>query len=343
MLIVDAHLDLAYNAVRRGRDLRRLAKEQATIRHDAAYEEIATVGLPDLRAGNVGLVCATIFCEPKSANAPDGYTDSEGAREQAFAQVNWYREQCDAGLMRMVRSAGDLPSSETCDASALLPFILLLEGADAIRSPADVAEWFDAGVRIVGLSWKRTRYAGGTGEPGPLTSEGVELVHELDRFGIIHDASHLAEESFWHLTELSRGPIIASHSNSRSIVGEGDRHLTDDMIRAIVARGGVIGINFFDRFLLPNTGSVPSRRATLHDVFNHVKHIANLTGSANHVGLGTDMDGGLGQLQIPREILTAGDLPKVGEALSEFGLPPMSVKDVMGRNWLRYFREHLPA
>jgi membrane dipeptidase len=222
-----------------------------------------------------------------------------------------------------------------------LSAILLLEGGDAIRTPDDLPEWFDAGLRIVGLAWKQTRYAGGTGAPGPLTSEGKALVKHLDRFGIIHDTSHLAEQSFWDLMDLADRAVIASHSNCRAIVGDGDRHLTDDMIRAITSRGGVIGINFYDKFLLPRTEH-GLRRATLTDVVNHVKHICDLAGSAKHVGIGTDMDGGLGREQIPVEITTSADLPRVAEALNSAAFSDQDVIGIMGENWRRFFANALP-
>jgi len=333
MFIVDAHLDLAFNATpERGRDPRMPASQQPI-----CGDEIATVGLPDLIAGNVGLICATIFCWPADSEGPNGYKNSDEARLRALSELKWYRECIDAGLLRFVRTKNDLQIQSAKPQAA----ILLMEGADPLRSPDDVKEWFDAGMRIVGLAWQRTRYAGGTRAPGPLTTEGRALVQELDRFKIIHDTSHLAEQSFWDLLELSSGPIIASHSNCRAIVGEGDRHLSDEMIRAIAARGGVIGINFYEKFLVPKN-EFGKRRATLADVVNHIKHICDLTGSAQHVGLGTDMDGGLGREQIPIEIQTIADLPKIAEAMSS-NFNDADVTAIMGGNWLRFFRANLPT
>jgi membrane dipeptidase len=222
-----------------------------------------------------------------------------------------------------------------------LSAILLMEGADPLRTPADITAWHAAGLRIVGMAWKRTRYAGGTGDPGPLTADGVALVPELDRFGIIHDASHLAEESFWQLLDLTAGPVMASHSNCRSIVPT-DRQLSDEMIRAITARGGVIGINFFDRFLI-TPAEYGTRRATLHDVIQHMKHICDLAGDAKHVGIGTDMDGGLGRNEIPEEIQTSADLPKLQYALSSAGFGDSDITGIMGGNWLEFFGRSLPS
>ena len=222
-----------------------------------------------------------------------------------------------------------------------LPLVLLLEGADPLRTPDDLPGWFDAGLRMVGLAWRRTRFAGGTKEPGPLTREGLELIRHLDEFRIIHDLSHLADKSFHQLLEHTRGPVMASHSNCRAIVPT-DRQLSDEMIRAIIERDGVIGVNFYDQFLLP-PADYGKRRATLADVLRHMDHICQIAGDARHVGLGTDMDGGLGRDEIPQEIVTAADLPKVAEALRAAGYNEADVKGIMGGNWLRFFDAALPA
>ncbi len=285
--IVDAHLDLSYNALH-GRDVIRAASDQP-----ANEDGIPTVGLPDLLAGNVSLICATIFCAP-AIEKQSGYRSPDEAYATAKQHLDWYRSHADLGHFQFARRAVDIAAG---DRSRGQRAILLLEGADPIRSPDDIDEFFQAGVRIVGLAWKCVRYAGGTGAPGPLTHEGKEMVRALDRFGIIHDLSHLAEESFWDLLELSAGPVMASHSNCRSIVPT-DRQLSDEMIRAIIARGGIVGINFFDKFLL-SPSEYGSRRATLADVVRHVRHICNLAGNSAHVGLGTDMDGGLGANKSP--------------------------------------------
>src|SRR5690349_6149794 len=215
MVIVDAHLDLAYNAIR-GRDVLRPALQQ-----DADAEGIPSVGLPDLRAGGVDLICATVFCAPDSPNER-GYRTAREAHAMATDQLNWYRRQADAGEITLVETAAEFPlgAGKPCA-------IVLLEGADPIREPSDISEFLKSGVRIVGLAWKRTRYAGGTGAPGPLTPEGVQLVRELDWFGVVHDSSHLAEESFWQSLDLSPGAVMASHSNCRAIMPT-DRQLSDE-------------------------------------------------------------------------------------------------------------------
>jgi membrane dipeptidase len=325
MLIVDAHLDLSYNALR-GRDVLKPAREQGT-----DEEGIPTVGLPDLIAGGVNLICATVFTMPSIDGKP-GYRTSDEAHAEGMRHLAWYRQQSDAGKINFIIAREPIDQKQNA--------ILLLEGADPLRTPADVADWYAAGMRIVGLAWKATRYAGGTGQPGPLTLDGIQLVKELDRFGIIHDTSHLAEQSFWQLLDLTPGPVMASHSNCRSIVPT-DRQLSDEMIRALATRGGVIGINFFDRFLLP-PDQYGKRRATLADVAMHARHICDLVGNAHHVAIGTDMDGGLGRNEIPIEIETSADLARLAEALSIAGFNDTDVTAMMSGNWLEFFGRSLP-
>jgi membrane dipeptidase len=337
MTIVDAHLDLSYNALL-GRDVLSPARMQP--QDDGG---IPTVGLPDLRDGGVTLVCATIFCMP-GENGKPGYTTAEDAYREGWKHLTWYHDLADAGTFTLVKTRKDVARLQSGagdpETEGSLPAIILLEGADPLRDPDDLPGWFDAGLRIVGLAWHRTRYAGGTGAPGPLAPDALPLVKRMDEMGIIHDASHLAEQSFWDLLKLSDGPVMASHSNCRSIVPT-DRQLSDDMIRAIVERNGVIGINFFDKFLLPPE-EYGKRRATLDDVVAHVRHVCDIAGNTNHVALGTDMDGGLGRNEIPIEIETSADLPKFADALRAGGFGDADVKNVMGGNWMRYFHQNLP-
>ena len=334
MLIVDAHLDLSYNALR-GRDVLAAAEKQET-----DEQGIPTVGLPDLRRGGVGLICGTIFCSPeeKEEGIP-GYRTAEEAHAEGQRHLDWYAARCDEGYFRIVKSAGDLPEVAP-PKDQPLPTILLLEGADPITEPGEAGWWFDKGVRIVGLAWHRTRYAGGTRAPGPLTDDGVKLAQALDRVGMIHDLSHLAEESYWQLLDQTEGPVMASHSNCQSIVPT-DRQLSDRMIRAAAGRGGVIGMNLYHKFLLP-PDEFGKRASNLADVVLHIRHICDVLGDASHIGLGTDMDGGFGRNEIPEEIKTSADLPRLADALAEANYSDQDVHGILGGNWIEFFRRSLP-
>ena len=171
-------------------------------------------------------------------------------------------------------------------------------------------------MRIIGPSWHATRYAGGTGAPGPLTDLGRELLGEMERLGMVLDISHLSEESFWEAIERFHGVVIASHSNCRALV-PGDRHLTDEMIRAIAERDGVIGTVMANPFLVADWGKedhvVP---VTLADVIRHIDHICQVTGTTRHSAIGSDFDGGFGVESTPVEFDSVADLAKLADALS---------------------------
>lgn len=342
MPLIDAHLDLAYNAWHHKTNLHIPA-----LQRPANVEGLPTVSIPDLRAAGAMLICSTIFCLPEGSTIDGhptaGYRNAAEARAQAIPQLQWYQDEIKAGTFRFVRTAADLPSASPAD-SEPIPTILLMEGADPITDLNDLPFWHDAGVRMVGMAWKRTRYCGGTDAPGPLTADGIALAKALDRLGIIHDATHLSEESFWRLLDVTTGPVAASHSNCRGIVGADPicRHLTDDMVKAIAARGGVIGAVMYEKFFLPST-IFKTRRGTMNDVIDHIDRICQLTGSANHVGIGSDMDGGFDRNQIPVEMQTSADLPKFAEPLARRGYSQADIDAILYGNWLNFFRTNLPS
>lgn len=350
MFIVDGHEDIAYNALRHGRDVRRpvaqtreiealLRRESPTVAREAAHQT-ATLGLPELRVGGVGLVFATIFTLPAPAPAQT---------EDGVAQLLYYHDLArqHAGV-RIVRTPEDLDTLvadwEAAPSAAERPvgLVLLIEGADAISKPSELYEWFNGGVRIVGPAWRGTRYCGGTGAPGPLTAAGRSLLAEMERMGVLLDLSHLAEESFYQALERFSGTVLASHSNVRAITPT-DRHLSDDMIRAIAARDGVIGTVLANPFLNPAARTEASTRVTLDDVVRHIDAICQLTGSARYCALGSDFDGGFGVESTPDELDSIADLGKIAQALSHAGYAPVDVAAIMGGNWLRLLRRGLPS
>src|SRR5207249_6198923 len=137
----------------------------------------------------------------------------------------------EVGQVAILRTRSDLEAHLAAwqspdEATHRVGVVPLMEGADPIIKPDDVKRWFDDGVRIIGLSWSQSRYAGGTRAPGPLSAEGRQLLKHMEEVGLIWDVSHLAEESFWQGIDIFQGRVIASHSNCRAYVPM-DRHLTD--------------------------------------------------------------------------------------------------------------------
>ena len=191
-----------------------------------------------------------------------------------------------------------------------------MEGADPLVTPDDLGEWRARGLRLLGPAWQRTRYAGGTKAPGPLTELGVELMHAMREARVVLDVSHLAEESFWNALELGPDHVIASHSNARTFVPT-DRHLSDAMIRALGAKGGVMGLVIANVFLNADTTAESSKGdTTLASVARHAEHVAGLIGW-DKVAVGTDFDGGFGVADVPAELTRAADFARLGDAVPE--------------------------
>lgn len=344
MLLIDGHEDLAWNGVVLGRDLTAPLAEirAAEVPLPAHGEGTATVSLPALRVAGVKVVCATIYATPYGESSPlrrQGYRTPEEAYEQGRAQAQYYHELAARGEATLILTRDDLEGVISGDRPAP-GLVLLLEGADPLRTPDDLAQFHAWGVRIVGLAWSSTRYAGGTGAPGPLTPMGRDLLTEMARLGVALDASHLAEEAFWQAVELFPGRMVASHANCRAIVPT-DRQLSDEMIRAIADREGVIGLVFYNRFIRADwKDGDPKDGVSLRDLLRHADHIRALVG-ARHLALGSDLDGGVTRDVIPRELDSVGDLPRFADLLAVAGYSPDDIRGIMGENWLRMLREIL--
>ena len=291
------------------------------------------MSLPSLRAAGVRVVMATLFTYPagSSSGLRPGYASPEEAFARAMAQVAYYQQLQEDGEATVLHTRADLDAVLAGDAPAP-GLALLMEGANPLRTPADLQQFVAAGLRFVGLSWKATRYAGGTGAPGPLTALGRALLPEMARLGVVLDISHLLKASFWEAMELFPGRVIASHANCRALVPT-DRQLSDAMIRAIAERDGVIGLVFFNKFILGSKESA----ATLADLVRHADHLAHLVG-VRHVALGSDLDGGIGREVIPEEMDSVEDLPRFAAALATAGYDDPAIAGIMRENWLRVLR-----
>ena len=354
MFIVDAHEDIASNVLHHGRDVRRSAAEtralesaeQAQQATQSAADaprryrpETAMIGLPDLRRGGVGLVFATIFVMPGEA---------EAMVDDGLAQLRYYNDlaQSTPGV-RIISDRATLDALVSDWQAAPTPderpvgFALLMEGADPLRDPSELAAWHAQGLRIVGPAWKGTRYAGGTGMPGGLTDLGRGLLREMEALGMILDISHLAEQSVWEALDAFNGVVIASHANCREYVPT-DRQLSDETIRALAERDGVIGAVLHNAFLVGGYQRGSGVPVHLDAVVQHIDRVCQLTGSARHSAIGSDFDGGAGVESTPVELDSVADLGRIGDALSERGYSASDVAGILGGNWLRVLRRGLP-
>lgn len=302
----DAHLDLAYLAVN-GRDVR------GPVAADAPH----ALSFHALREGGVRVALGTIFTELGGDPAKDraAYRDSDdldGAHEAGRLQLEWYESMERAGEIDIVRSRADLARA-VAGGGDRIGIVLLMECADPIRSPDEVAWWHARGLRVVGMSWGHgSRYAGGNARAGGLTPVGRRLVEALDAHCILHDASHLSRAAFDDLFAATTRTVIASHSNAQALLPESERHLTDAQIAAIRDRDGWIGLNLYGRFL------AHGRRSTLDDCVAHAMRVASIAG-ADRVGLGSDLDGGFGRAELPVEIQSPSDYGRLLEGLEAAG------------------------
>ncbi len=359
-LIIDTHLDLAWNALAWGRDLTaELEEVNAAESHmnDQPSRGRATVSLPEMRRGGVAVCLATIQARTKADFYPRGgvcrtaldYPRREMASAAGRGQLAYYRLLQHKGQVRMITTAGQLDrhwqSWQSNELSGRpVGFILAMEGADPIVAPGEAESWFRDGLRCVSLAhYGPSAYAVGTGASGPLTEEGIELLEEFQKLGMILDLTHLSRESFAQAVDIYEGPVLASHNNCRSLV-PGDRQLADQQIGRLLDRGAVIGVAMDAWMLHPQwqIGGSSREMVDLNAVADQIQHICQLAGSVRHVGIGSDLDGGFGTEQTPHGLDSIADLQKLGQVLSERGFSDDDVDAVFFGNWLRFFRRHLP-
>jgi membrane dipeptidase len=359
-LIIDTHLDLAWNAVNWGRDLTRSldeinAREQGMTDDDARGR--ATTSLSEMRRGGVAVCLATVMARVKpEVHPPEGHNRASldyAVPAMAYAagqgQLAYYRLLERQGHLRILHSAGDLDRHwmewQNGHAADLpIGIIVAMEGADPIVSPQQAAEWFDDGLRCVSLAhYGQSGYAMGTGETGPLTPAGIELLAEFERLGMILDVTHLAEPGFSEALDRFGGAVLASHNNCRALV-PGDRQFSDEQIRRLVDRGAVIGVAMDAWMLYPGwqTGRTARDAVGLEAVARQVDHVCQIAGDARHAGIGSDLDGGFGTEQAPWDLQSIADLQKLGGMLATRGYPDADIEGFFHGNWLRFLRRHLP-
>ncbi|MCS7011465.1 MAG: dipeptidase [Anaerolineales bacterium] len=359
-LIVDAHQDLAWNMLSYGRDYTRSVTE--TRRLEAESDSLALkrqghtlLGWPEYQQGRVSLVFGTLFVTParlKLEHETIFYNDPEGAYRLYRQQLETYYELTDRhpDKFTLVCSRANLTAvlnhwKQTSFQTHPVGIVPLMEGAEGIRTPADLEEWWEAGLRIIGLAWAGNRYCGGTREPGPLTDEGRALLKAMADFGFLLDISHMDEPAARQALDRYPHAVIATHANVAALILEysGNRHLSDDVLRALIEREAVIGLVPTCRFLDYRwQRGHPREQVPFARVVDHIDYICQMAGSARHVGLGSDFDGGFGVESVPAEIDNIADLQKIVPILQARGYTEEDIALILGGNWIRILQQYLP-
>jgi membrane dipeptidase len=369
-LIIDGHLDMAFNALFYRRDLtqpvsvlreREVSFPNGEPRHPDSlrgrkgpeqHYYTPTVALPDMRRGRVGIMLSTIMARVQK---PDVYShNSVRTQSVAYARgrahLAYYEALETAGEIRFIR---DVARLDDCVRTWVEPrentpvgLILTMESADPILGPDDVGWWWDAGLRSVCLThFGANTYGHGTGTEGGLFPPAYPLMDALKETHIAIDLTHASDLTFWQILDYWDGPVHASHCNCRSLV-PGQRHLSDDMIKAITERNGVIGIVFAEQMLNPalvfGDRSTWNMNATLamKAVLPHIEQVCKIAGNSDCVAFGTDLDGGFGLEMSPTDYNTIDDLQNFLDVMRDGGFSEENIAKFAHGNLLRFFRNN---
>lgn len=347
MFTIDAHLDLSMNALEWNRDLRlsvSVINERESGLKDKPDRGNATVSLPELRKGNIGLVVATQIARYVAPDNPlPGWNSPEQAWAQTQGQLAWYRIMEEEGEMVQVHDLSSLNDHiENWNNEKPIGYILSLEGADSLVTLHHLEKAYPYGLRAVGPAhYGPGRYANGTNASGHLNNAGKDLLKEMQRLNIILDATHLCDDAFWDAMDIFKGHVWASHNNCRSLVNH-NRQFSDEMIKELISRGAVIGGALDAWMMVPdwvrNESTPASMHCNLEVLIDHLDHICQLAGNSLHIGIGSDLDGGYGREQCPYDLETIADLQNIPLLLKKRGYQDIDIKNVMHGNWLRFLR-----
>lgn len=351
-LILDSHLDLGFSALQINRDLTQPAKTVRVADSEPTMRSFGscTTTFPELHKGHVGIVFGTVMSriDPNDQWTGTGMYDQTQCHGVGMGHYSVYKAMERDGIITQIHTTEDLDASieawKNPQADTPIGLVLAMESADPILDPEQVPFWYDLGLRIVSIShYGTSSYCHGTGTEGGLLDRGRPLLDALKEAGIIVDLTHTTDQAFWEILDHYDGPVAASHHNCRALV-PGQRQLTDDMIKAIVERGGVIGAAFDAWMLDPDwKREMPcwaqTTQATIETVVDHIDHISQLVGNANHSGIGSDLDGGFGQEQSPRDLNTIADLQRIPDILEKRGYSETDIGNIMSENWIRLLKE----
>lgn len=349
MFILDAHQNIGYNAQQMGRDYMQWAWNLRRKEVGLNLRPPMT-SLPDNLLGRVGIVFAGLLVVPEASPKKQAweqitYMNAREAYQQAMWQMDYYKRLEDESTkIRIIRTQADLDdvmaswADDTEIDDHIQGMVIGMEGADPILEPKQLEEWVEYGVRIVAPAWQQTRYASGADFDGELTMQGYELLEVMASYHMILDVAHLSERAYKQSVEMYGGGIIASHAAPRYF-HDSPHCLSDDMIQRLAERDGVMGIMMYNRYLRKNWHHTdPKRKVTLDHVIDVIDYVCQLTGSAHHVGIGSDLDGGYAYRSVPEELDSSTDLWLLKDKLGERGFSPADVEAILAGNMLRVLR-----
>lgn len=355
MMILDAHLDLSMNAIDWNRDLR---KDVTALRNfekdlkDLPGRGQNTVTFEAMRKGNIGLCVATQIARyVKAENRLPGWNSPQQAWAHTQAQYAWYTEMVREKELTQITNLTELEqhlhywntTKETQQKT--IGFVLSLEGADSIVSMEHLHRAVDYGLRAIGPAhYGPGTYAFGTDSTGGIGSKGKILLREMEKLQLILDVTHLCDQSFWEALEVFDGIVWASHNNCRALVDH-NRQFSDMQLKELIRRDAVIGAVLDAWMVVPNwkkgVSTPQSAGAGLDQLIDHIDHICQLAGNANHVGIGSDLDGGFGKEQSPYDIDTIADLQKIHGLLEKRGYTKRDIEGIFYGNFLGVLKKVL--
>ena len=352
MIIIDAHLDLAWNALQWNRNIEHSVYTIRTRESNltGAGRGQGTVALPEMRQGRIALCFATLLARSTGRAIQNlDYSSPYQAYAAAQGQLAYYQALKEADKVRLIVDKKELDEQidswldwevDTSLPQPMVGLVISMESADPILTPEQLPVWKEAGVRIIGPAhYGPGRYAGGTSTELGLAFEGKQLLREMDRLGILLDLTHLSDEAFWEAMDCFSGLVLASHNNCRALVPH-QRQFDNKQIHAIISRDGVMGVAL-DNWMLRTgwtRGAKDNERVTFAHAADHIDHICQLAGNSRHAALGSDLDGGFGREQSPSDLDTIADLQHLTEILSKRGYSDEHIAAIMHGNWLGLLR-----
>ncbi len=328
-IIVDAHIDLLYDVEMQ--------------RRKGNTKIIETQYLPQFVEGGVNLVVSSIYINDMFI--------PEMALRKALNQISALHSEIDESPDKIMLCK-DFEDIDRAIEEGKIGIMLSFEGVAPLYNDLSLLRvFYELGVRFVGLTWSRRNFAADgckslevrEGTRGGLTEFGIKLVEASEALGMIIDVSHMNDEGFSDIIKISQKPIIASHSNTKALAKH-PRNLTDEQIKSIASKGGVIGMNVASLFVAED-----SKNASIKHLLEHVDYIVNLVG-IQHVGLGFDFCDRLFE-NVSVEFETSSsrsafDVMKSHVELDQFidgllkkGYSEADIELILGKNFLRIYKQ----